>query len=160
MSFDFIINKFDKSSNELITELVNESISNLDLKLQILKNVDNNCLYIDDCIIEIKKSNIFGHFKNYYDIYHRDELIYDDICLTISAVNIVKNILGKSPKSYNDNIFILDKKYSAILNDIFYYKKLIKNVKSELKKNILLSKYEGKLDSLTRIKEQIQKNYK
>jgi hypothetical protein len=160
MSFDTIINKFEKSANDLIYEMVNESKYNLDLKLQLLTNKENNFLYVDDCVIEVKKLSIFGCIKNYYNVYYRDELIAEELCLSISAINVIKNILDKNPKSYIDNIITLDKKYSAILNDIFYYKKMIKNVKTQLKKDILLSKYEGKLYTLSRIKEQIQKNHK
>lgn len=155
-----IIDKFNNASDQLIVDMVNESLYNTDLKLQLLSKKEGSVLKIDNYEVRFKKVNLTGYSKTFYDVVRDDEIIYNDICLSISLISLLKNLISNKPENHNTNILILDRKYSAILGDILLYKQLIKTVKSPIKKSILLAKYEGRYDSSVRIKDQIEKNYK
>lgn len=160
MILDNVLDNLEIATTDLIQELVNESLYNLDLKLQLFSKKKKTFIKIDNYIVKLKKIDLMGYQKTFYDIITEDEVLYKDICLSSTLIQLLKNLLSNKPQSHNDSLIVLDIKYSAILGDMLLYKKMLKTVESPFKKSVLLAKYEGKYDASIRIKDQIRKNHK
>lgn len=157
---DLILNSFTDVIDSAITDMLAESEYNKELKLAILSTEFDNHILIGDYMVTKKQINIWGSYKNFYMVHNgTDELLFDNICLSYTLIKLLFRLLNNKIVNDNDSLLVLDAKYSGSLADALYYKQRLMNDSgdNDISKSIYTAKYDVALNSLERIKEQIQK---
>lgn len=152
-------NIFEELVDNTINEILLESDYNNDLKLASLTKIENGNITVGNYIVEKKTISLWGVKKSFYDIYCDNKLEIENIGSSLLLVKILLKLLDNKSITINDPLPILNARYVGIISDALYYKsRLISNdYQSDLTKNVYQAKYEGCIDALHRVNEQINK---
>jgi hypothetical protein len=152
--------KFEEVLNDTIKGLASESHYNFDAKFALSSvKLSNNIIRVDNFIIKLKKENLYGTEKIFYDIYDEREnkLVASKLSLFITVLYIIKNYRKNTYCSEYQSVINLDNNYQIKFCDIAFQKKMIKETSNKEKREIYNAKYHGNIDALNRIKSQIMK---
>lgn len=160
LSMSELSKNFEKVVNDTINDLVSESFYNYDAKLALSSGkISDNVIKVENFIIRLKKEDIHGTDKIFYDIYDEkhNKLIAKNISLFITVLYIIKNYKNNTFCTELQNIINLDKSYKIKFCDVAFQKRMIKETLNKEKREIYNAKYNGNIDALGRIKSQIIK---
>ena len=156
---DITYNIFEELVDNTINEILLQSDYNSDLKLASLTKIENGNITVGDYIVEKKTIALWGVKKSFYDVYYDNRLEIENIGSSLLLVKILLKLLDNHSITINDPLPILNARYVGVISDALYYKsRLISNSsQSDLTKNVYQAKYEGCIDALHRVNEQINK---
>lgn len=152
-------NIFEELVENAINDIVAESGYNNDLKLASLTKMKNGNITVGDYTVNKKTISLWGVKKSFYDVYCDDILEIENIGSSLLLFKILLKLLDNRTITENDPLPILNARYVGIISDALYYKsRLLSNgYKSDTTKNVYQAKYEGCIDALHRVNEQINK---
>ena len=152
-------NIFEELVENTINEIVVESDYNNELKLAALTKIENGNITVGDYIVEKNTIKLWGVKKSFYNVYYDNKLEVENIGSSLLLVKILLKLLDNRSITINDPLSVLNARYVGVISDALYYKsRLISNsYQSDITKNVYQAKYEGCIDALHRVNEQINK---
>lgn len=149
---------FENIVETTISEIIEESEYNNELKMAILTSIQNDKIFIGDYIISTNSIKLWDVNKTFYNIYNEGYLEVENIGSSNILIKIIIRLMNKKSINQNDPLIVLNAKYVGILSDSLYYKsRILTSHTNTITKNIYQAKYDGCMYQLQRLNDQIKK---
>lgn len=152
-------NSFSKVLEDTFIDMIEESSYNNDLKLFLLTKSNREWIDVNGYKIKSKCINVWNTKKTFYDIIYEGEVLYRDIGSGLVLMKMLSRLINNKNIMQYDPLLTLNAKYVGSVSEALYYKTRLKQSDriTLLSKNVYEAKLNGCIDSIQRIKEQINK---
>jgi len=115
-----VLDEFERVSKESLKDMIEESKYNHDLRIMMqLVDDSENKFKVDDFLIEVRDSEVFGIQKKRYSAYSESQshIYYEDINLFQTIVYLIKKKSRQQQIFQSDPIIAADGRYGRFFDD-------------------------------------------